>query len=325
MHSRLGRIAAPALWLAVALLALAVAAGLLARFHPLLELFVHFQAQYLAAGIGLALLAVLARRFVAFVLALGLGLSALPPLWPYVVAAPPRVVAEGPGLRLVAANLNHMHADAGAVRDFLRTTEADIVVLTELAGQLEPAIAAGRERLPHLLRSSGGRHHPFGLLVLARRPLQAAAIHRPFGPDFPVAEFRYCLDEAPASCVAVIALHAVRPHPLDTLRDRLLGFAFERARLAGQATANVIVVGDLNATPFAPALARFSALGLRDAGLGRGWRPTWPVALGLAGIPIDHVLVSPLLAVRQYRRLAPMGSDHYPVAVELGLPAAASR
>lgn len=312
---------APLIWLGVAALALAVGFGLLARLHPFFELFVHFPAQYLVVGLVLALAALLARRTIAFTLALGLALSNLAPLWPYVFAAAPRVSADGPELRVISANLNNINADPQAVQEFLLSTDADIVILTELALQLDAAYAAGAQRFGHVLRTSGSRHNPAALLILARRELREPVVHTPFGRDFPIVEFRYCLDEGLRDCLAVVALHPVRPQEDDALRDRMLGFAFERARQAGLARQQAVLAGDLNATPFSPVLNRFAALGLRDAALGRGWQPTWPISAGIAGIPIDHVLVSPRIEVRRFARLPPMGSDHRPLQVDLRLPA----
>lgn len=318
----LATVLSPVLWLGVSALGFCVGLALLARFDPLFELFVHFAAQYLVAGIVLAVFALLARRTLAFVLALGLGLSNLAPLWPYAFEAPPRIAANGPKLRLVTANLYNWSADAAALQNFLQSTDADIVVLTELTAQQEPAYAAVERKYPHRLRTQGSPHHPFGLLILARRPLLLAMTHVPFGIDYPIVEFRHCADDAGRACVAVIALHATRPgEEFGALRDRMLGFAASRARLAGEAGEQAIVAGDLNVTPWSPAFDVFTGLGLSDAGLGQGWQPTWPTGLGAAGIPIDHVLVSPGLEVRDYRRLKAMNSDHRPLAVELHLHA----
>jgi endonuclease/exonuclease/phosphatase (EEP) superfamily protein YafD len=318
---QIGFVLAPLLWLGVAALAVCVLAALMARLHPLFELFVHFPALYLVAGLVLGLFALLARRYWIFVVALGLGLSNLAPLWPYVFEAPPKIAAGGPVLKLVSANLNHMHADAAALRQFLATTDADIVVLTELAGHQEPVYAQMKERFPEQMMTPGNRHRPFALQLLARRKLESIVLHQPFGLDYPVLELRHC-DEAARGCLTIIALHAVRPGgEFGDLRDRLLDFAATRVKAAAAIGDQAAVAGDLNATPWSPAFDGFVSLGLRDAGLGQGWQPTWPVALGVAGIPIDHVLVSPAIAVRGYRRLAPMGSDHWPLAVDLVLPA----
>jgi len=312
----------PLLWLGVSALGFCVGLALFSRFDPLFELFVHFAAQYLVAGIVLAVFALLVRRSLAFALALGLGLSNLAPLWPYVFDDPPEIKANGPPLRLVTANLDNWRADTRALQNFLQTSDADIVVLTELTVNQEPAYAAVEAKFPHRLRTQGSAHHPFGLLVLARRPLLRAVTHIPFGVDYPIVEFRHCADDAGRACVAVIALHATRPgEEFGDLRERMLGFAAQRARLAGAAGEQAIVVGDLNVTPWSPAFDVFTVLGLRDAGLGQGWQPTWPTGLGVAGIPIDHVLLSPRLEVRDYRRLKAMNSDHRPLAVELRLHA----
>lgn len=267
-------ILSPLLWLGVSGLGFCVGVALFARFDPLLELFVHFAAQYLVAGVVLAIFALLLRRYLAFVLALGLGLSNLAPLWPYVFEAPPKVTANGPPLRLVTANLYNWSADAAALQRFLQSSDADIVVLTEVTTQQEPAFAAVEAKYTYRLRTQGNRYHPFGLLILARRPLLRAMTHQPFGVDYPIVEFRYCQDDAGRACAAVIALHATRPgEGFGDLRDRMLGFAAQRSRLAGEAGEQAIVAGDFNATPWSPVFDVLTGLGLRDSGLGQGWQP----------------------------------------------------
>ncbi|MBA2337217.1 MAG: endonuclease/exonuclease/phosphatase family protein [Acidimicrobiia bacterium] len=84
----------------------------------------------------------------------------------------------------------------------------------------------------------------------------------------------------------------------------------------------VIVVGDLNATPWSTG---FSALtgpaDLVNSLEGFGYGASWPSSLpGLAQIPIDHVLHTRQLTVTS-RQLGPIsaGSDHRPVRVRLTL------
>lgn len=97
---------------------------------------------------------------------------------------------------------------------------------------------------------------------------------------------------------------------------------------------NVLVVGDLNTSPWSAAFRHFSdTSGLRDSQLGYGVQPTWPtfwprpwLRLPVALIPIDHVLLSRNFKVLSQKTGAFTGSDHWPIIVELALqPAQAAR
>ena len=82
----------------------------------------------------------------------------------------------------------------------------------------------------------------------------------------------------------------------------------------------MIVAGDLNLTPWSPFFREFvDRSGLRDSRRGFGVQATWPSRLGMAGIPMDHVLVSQDGSVID-RRVGPsFGSDHRPVIVDLAI------
>src|SRR5262249_6462450 len=92
----------------------------------------------------------------------------------------------------------------------------------------------------------------------------------------------------------------------------------ERARDAGGSR---IIIGDLNSTDGS---AHFRDLlrvsGLRDSRLGFGRQPSWPT-MGFYRIAIDHALVSDDLAVVDRRPGPNVGSDHFPLILDLA-PAA---
>lgn len=80
-------------------------------------------------------------------------------------------------------------------------------------------------------------------------------------------------------------------------------------------------MGDFNMTPWSPKFRQLVADShLRDTVRGFGLQPTWPAGAPQFWIPIDHVLVSPDILVVD-RRVGPdLGSDHYPVIVDIQLP-----
>ena len=82
----------------------------------------------------------------------------------------------------------------------------------------------------------------------------------------------------------------------------------------------MVLLGDLNCTVWSPYFGRLVRdSGLKDSSRGWGVQPSWPAGNWLLRIPIDHCLHSP--EVRVVRRgIGPdVGSDHFPVIVEMQL------
>jgi endonuclease/exonuclease/phosphatase (EEP) superfamily protein YafD len=155
----------------------------------------------------------------------------------------------------------------------------------------------------------------FEVALLTRWRAEAYATDDAAGPAYPVTRVRLCRTR----CVDLVALHAAPPiRARGAYRARQLEIA---ARLASAAAGPVVLLGDLNCTPWSPAFDRLqAAAGLRDSGRGRGLHPTWLSAMPFIGLPIDHVLVGPGIGVRG-RRVGPdIGSDHRPVVADLVLP-----
>jgi endonuclease/exonuclease/phosphatase (EEP) superfamily protein YafD len=80
-------------------------------------------------------------------------------------------------------------------------------------------------------------------------------------------------------------------------------------------------MGDFNATPWSRPYRRLhNGTGTCDTRAGYGVQASYPADSWLLRIPIDHVLASCNVGVRD-RRIGPdVGSDHLPVIVDLVLP-----
>lgn len=80
---------------------------------------------------------------------------------------------------------------------------------------------------------------------------------------------------------------------------------------------HVVVLGDLNVTPWSKSFQKFTeSANLRDSRRGFGVNATWPAWLGGLGIPIDHCLVSEGIVVRNVETGESVGSDHRPLIAE---------
>jgi endonuclease/exonuclease/phosphatase (EEP) superfamily protein YafD len=75
-------------------------------------------------------------------------------------------------------------------------------------------------------------------------------------------------------------------------------------------------------SPYYRKLVRDS--GLRNARKGFGIIPTWPCGIPMMSIPLDHCLTSPSLQVNAIKRGKQVGSDHFPIIVDLAVTGVAA-
>ena len=151
------------------------------------------------------------------------------------------------------------------------------------------------------------------MALLSRYPLDDVRWHTDSNGDWPYVSARV---QSPKGDVQIVAIHPPPPMRPRHARSRNGVLRDSAQMLVGEGPR--ILLGDFNCTPWSPYFRRLrKATGLCDAALGRGLVWTWyPTRLPL-GIPIDHVLVSPDLAVADYQVGPNLGSDHRAVTVDL--------
>lgn len=301
---------------------LASAAGQLAGLHWGLELFSHFKVQLAAAALGLLVLGLLLRARLASGAALLLLLLNAHPLGPYLSGFLSSAEAVQPGLRVLTLNLHHQHADRQAIEAYLEREEPAFVLLTELPADGRGWLRGLEESYPHQAVES--LSSVFDVALLSRWPLDQVVFDRQVAGYLPVLTARACPasdTEAPPAtgdCLTIVGLHAANPLGNSPRRDRQLRLAAEKAALAPGG--RVLMLGDLNTTPWAPIFGEvLEQGGLRDSAPGFAPRATWLSRNPLFGLPIDHVLLGTGLEPTA-RRVGPdLGSDHFPVVADFAL------
>jgi endonuclease/exonuclease/phosphatase (EEP) superfamily protein YafD len=94
----------------------------------------------------------------------------------------------------------------------------------------------------------------------------------------------------------------------------------ELSYMAGEQKHPVLLIGDLNVSPFSYWFRRVVCeSGLKDSTKGFGFQPSWPSHNRLLRIPVDHVLHSPEIIIHNRVVLGDVGSDHFPVVVAFSL------
>ena len=304
-------------------LALVAALSRLATRHWAFELLTHFNVYFLLIGFLLVLAALVLRQWWTAGLSALVAAASFAVVWPHMHLPPTDLQPQpGPVVRLLWANLHHANTDLAALRRLIEAEKPDIAVFTELDPAHDAVLRDVRELLP--FQSPPPRGNVFGVMLLARKPPESLTFDRTMGEHAPLMVARLC--PADSGCFTLLGLHAWRPGRSWTeARDRQLAHAAAVARRHLDKGERVVLVGDLNLTPFSPVFERLiTQSGLWDSNVLPAERPrtspsisTWRLANTGIGLPIDHALVSAGIGIVS-RRVGPdIGSDHHPLILDL--------
>jgi endonuclease/exonuclease/phosphatase (EEP) superfamily protein YafD len=305
-------LALPALLLAVASLA-----AFFGRWVWWLDLLANFRAQYALALVPLGVVLVAARwRKVGWAVLVA-GLLNLALVTPLYWQSPPSAVVTGERVRILSFNVKASNDRFDEVLGYIRGLDPDVVFLHEASRPWEEAMAAAG--LDYQVVPGRSAEHIFGTLVLA--PPQARVRSFGFTERSPRA-VEVLMEGSAGTPIAILGIHPLSPvtERDAALRDAQLGWAAQWA--AGRAEATV-VVGDFNATPWSYPFRRLvGETDLTNSQRGFGLDASFPADNSvLIRVPIDHLLHNDGLVVIDRRLGPPLGSDHFPLVVDLAVVA----
>lgn len=321
------------IWLAAlavgALYAAAAVGGQLGRWSERFDLLNHAAPFWLAGGLVVILLSFVATGWaralpmmLGAVAVLAAGLQVVPVLMRQnaQVTAAREVPADASRVRIIQINVYRDNPHPDRVVDWLLAQQADVVVVEEGEG----LDAASRARLlaayPH--RNDNGD------MIISRWPMSdQGRFERPPRPTSMFFMGGYSVIDGPGGLFTVVGIHYTWPWPVRFQARQRREFARYIDTLPQDAT---IVAGDFNSTPWSFALLeleRRMGLNRLTHGLmtfparqyeGEGFMdraeqvPGW-----FAFAPIDHVFAGSAWQAITVTRGPKLGSDHYPVVVEL--------
>jgi endonuclease/exonuclease/phosphatase (EEP) superfamily protein YafD len=269
----------------------------------LFDLAVHWQWLYVAGLIvSLCLLVPADRRWV------GVALL-LPTPWLAGMPAAPDHAAEGPQLRVAGANVHLGNFDPAPLADWVGRARPDILVVLEVTDAFADTLSLTDAYPHHVVRP---RSDPFGIALLSRLPVKSYALIDGID-DVPRVE---AVIEWQGTEITVVAFHPMPPISANDHKQRNEVLSEMTHRLSEAPT---LIIGDFNATPWSSAFAAPARNGFTRAS---GLKPTWPAAWsGMAGLPIDQVVVSRHWVVAEHAVGPNINSDHLPVAATVALRA----
>lgn len=299
------------------LVSVAFVFGLLGAHWWLFDLCAHFRVQY---GYALLVCAVLLTLFRDFRWAIPAWIAAVWISWPHALSLPhvdaaASVAAEDqPTFKVLTLNAWYRNHDTAQVARYLATSDADVILVQEFDGKRMRELVAALPSYPHAALAAAADRR--GAAILSRWPIESSQ-------PLPLATARrhaqWALVRWHSMPVQVVAVHLPWPLGPRVSRERNQQLR-ELSQWMRQADGPVVVGGDFNLSPWSPHFdAALELANARDAIGSRPGMSTWPTQFPPLGIQIDHCLVSHEWQVMRIARGPRVGSDHYPVLVELRL------
>ena len=243
-------------------------------------------------------------------------------IYPYTVLSPVQVkrgAAPAPRertFRLLIANVRKENREHHRLLDLVQRVDPDLVLVVEIDRIWARALEPLAETYPFVIRHP--RENFYGMMLFSRLPLIEPRIDFLVQDDVPSVHTAFVLGSGDR-----IYLHGLHPRPPEPIRDQdstprdaelvLVGRAI---RAAGDRP--TVVAGDLNDVAWSPTSELFLRLsGLLDPRIGRGFYNSFHADQPLLRWPLDHVFHSNHFTVVDLQRLPHIGSDHFPMLVEL--------
>jgi len=303
-------------WLAVFLLAtvnLALIAIVAGGFTSLTDVIAPLTGHLIGVGLA-ATFALLVRRRMLTILAAGVAVTIGLHVWlglarccqapgPDPPAGVTRIATSGAGHAFTVLTLNawHQHGDLKRLEDYLAAAPADVVALSEFGPDKRPLL--GRLERVYPFQVDCADAWPCSLALLSRQPFEASGAAR-IAADMPA--FVWARFSGP---LTIIGTHLHRPSRDPWLHERQMSAL---AQFIRRIDGPLVLTGDLNTSPWSSSFRKLrSATWLVPASVLMPTWPAWPLAV--PQVALDHVFVSPELAVTATGTGPAVGSDHLPV------------
>lgn len=284
-----------------------------ARRFWLFELSTHFTVYYSAAYLIVTVAFLLGRKWITA------GLCGLCLVWTLILVLPvygssTEVRSGGRKLRVLMANVLTSNREHAKLLDLIQNENPDLILAIETDYLWIDGLRELERDYPH--HRAVPRNDNFGIALYSKLPLVSVEfpeLGESFVPSL-VARVGQGGEE-----LTLIGVHTLPPRGerYSNVRNSQMAAA---AVLARNAMGPVIAMGDFNITPWSPFFSDFvQSSGLSDSRRGFGIQPTWTARRNFLRIPIDHAFVSDEVGVVD-RRVGPdIGSDHFPVILDLSI------
>jgi endonuclease/exonuclease/phosphatase (EEP) superfamily protein YafD len=286
-----------------------------------------------ATAVGIAYAVFFHRAWYDWALIAGLALVVVRQLYmifPYTPAARTRVKrsdkpAGDESFRLLMSNVLMENERYDLWLKVVREADPDVIVAVEIDAKWDAALRPLERDYPHVVRQVQDNY--YGMVLYSRLKLVDPEVRFVVQEDVPSIHTTIRLRDGQS-----VRIHALHPRPPEPMNDQdsaprdaeliVMGKEIDEHQ-RGEPT---VVCGDLNDVAWSFTTQLFLRLSkLLDPRMGRGMYNSFKADSRVWRFPLDHVFHSDEFKLIDLRVLDYVGSDHFPVLIELSCQPQAAR
>lgn len=241
------------------------------------------------------------------------------PVWPNQVKRTRRVGKDsGCTFSLLISNVLMENTEHERLLKVIRKRNPDIILAVETNARWAAALEPLSREYPYVIRQP--QENYYGLMLFSRIKLLDAEIKFLVQDDIPSVHVAF---ELPGG--GRVHMHGLHPRPPEPIRDQDSTPRDAELVIMGKAIREAdhvptLVAGDLNDVAWSQTSELFMRLsGLLDPRIGRGLYNSFDANHRFWRYPLDHVFHSNHFRLVHLERLPHIGSDHFPMYIELSL------
>ncbi|MBK6267138.1 endonuclease/exonuclease/phosphatase family protein [Marivirga sp. S37H4] len=243
-------------------------------------------------------------------------------IYPFLPFSPKQIQSTGKNqkadIKLLISNVYQYNRKFEKLDQLIHENDADLVLMVETdKWWKEKSVESFGEKYPYQVLID--QENTYGMLIFSKFELQNTEVRHLVKKEVPSVVTEIVIKNK--NKIKLFALHPEPPVPGENL--------YSTARdaeilMVGKEVANeilpVIVAGDLNDVAWSYTTTLFQRISrLLDPRRGRGFFSTFHAKYPLFRWPLDHVFCSGHFRVDKMKRLKGIGSDHFPILLDLYL------
>lgn len=220
-------------------------------------------------------------------------------------------------LKLLVSNVYQPNNQYNKLVKHIQRHQPDLVLMVETDEAWKNGVREIEGSYPHSVCEP--LDNTYGMLMYSKLKVDSCEVRHVVEKDIP--SIKAVFQSSKGRKIRFYGLHPEPPSPTEnpysTERDTEL---LTIARECEKEDLPILVAGDLNDVAWSYTTDRFLRIsGLKDPRKGRGIFSTFHAKNILMRWPLDHIFCSHHFQLIRMRRLRGIGSDHFPVLIELSL------